>query len=913
MPSRPTEAPFRKDSRYKPARPHPNNTRQHGNLHGLQHAASGTADVLLGIPSESLTHVTSFLAPPDLLALARTCKSLHAHVADDNTWRRAYVYQYLGITPESDLRDDGDKTLLMRREESSWKKEFILRYNLRRRWEYSRSGTVAHIPHHSAVSVMHLMPQTTLLAASLQYGVVSRSFPLSGKILRGYLDASGTLNGLGIGNPNAEFSPHVSSIALASEGGTAKILWGFRNGEVAVTVAVRAMDFSRTSASRMVRCRLGDCHEGAVECVSWASGVEGCTYFVSGGADGRVRLWEAKTALKCLWTSNKGPSLIPDPCAKIAVDLQQGVIAAGFRSGTLLVWTGFAGLSIEASDGIALEPRELRIPAPAAPPAAPGAQPQEDTPQELTDLRIAPGGDHLALLAAYHPSPHFHRLSWNAAAGTFDRTLFGDAATGPIRAILPVWAARREEHDFVITGDQVGNVSIYSWTQSLPPTSSASPALGAGAIQAVRRFAAHEDGAVTALAWNSAVLVSGSSRGTIKVWDALTFAPLRAFPSPAARPNAGGEWDGVGQILLERDALVVSVGNRVMAWKATPVGKNVGAGKGKSVRAGGGRSTSSGVAKWQQQIEMYRDIAESQRELREEQVHTRRSFGREKEQLSTLAHLGLSEVEAVEYVLMLSRDEEEARRVGAAEAASRLGLGEEGVFLADFDDVPTPMATPSSVFGSEAEPSFVAPSHSHSPSRRSSASAHSSPTSGGSSGGRVFSRAAYVAVRASSSNHKVQVSPRAQPEPMEAGSSFSTSPLPSRSASSSASAGALPPLPQTSDPDQFPAVAAAMSRTPSSASGSSVRGSAPGSPQSFRSAWSTPLRSLQSSSGAPSPSRIVGGATPPSESPSRSVAGVSGRRGAVPVSRAQEDDEDEDLRFAIELSLAEARSRGEDV
>ena len=132
MPSRPTEAPFRKDSRYKPARPHPNNTRQHGNLHGLQHAASGTADVLLGIPSESLTHVTSFLAPPDLLALARTCKSLHAHVADDNTWRRAYVYQYLGITPESDLRDDGDKTLLMRREESSWKKEFILRYNLRR-------------------------------------------------------------------------------------------------------------------------------------------------------------------------------------------------------------------------------------------------------------------------------------------------------------------------------------------------------------------------------------------------------------------------------------------------------------------------------------------------------------------------------------------------------------------------------------------------------------------------------------------------------------------------------------------------------------------------------------------------------------------------------------------------------------
>lgn len=129
MPSRPIEAHSKKENRRKQPRPHPN-ARQHGNLHGLAHIASGTADVLLSIPSESLTHVTSFLDPPDLLSLARTCKSLHAHVADDNTWRRAYVYQYFGVTPESDLRDD--ETLMLRREESSWKREFVLRYNLTR-------------------------------------------------------------------------------------------------------------------------------------------------------------------------------------------------------------------------------------------------------------------------------------------------------------------------------------------------------------------------------------------------------------------------------------------------------------------------------------------------------------------------------------------------------------------------------------------------------------------------------------------------------------------------------------------------------------------------------------------------------------------------------------------------------------
>ncbi|KAI0742453.1 hypothetical protein C8Q80DRAFT_1108453 [Daedaleopsis nitida] len=756
---------------------------------------------------------------------------------------------------------------------------------------------------------MHLMPHTTLLAASLQYGVVSRSYPLSGKILRGFLDASGTLNGLGIGNPNAEFSPHVSSIALASEGGTAKILWGFRNGEVAVTTALRAMDHSRMSASRLVRCRLGDCHEGAVETVSWVSGAEGCVFFVSGGADGRVKLWEAKTTVNLLWTSNNGLSLIPDPCVKVAMDLQQGVIAAGLRSGSILVWTGFGVLASEPSDSAALEPRETRIPPPVAPPPATDS-PHASTPLEFMELRIAPRQQHISLLVAYSSTPHFHRLAWSAKSDVFECTLFGEEGTGAIQALFPVWASRHDEDEFIIAGDQLGNVSIYAWnaTTSPSPILTASSTVGTAPIRAVRRFAAHEDGAVTALAWNSAVLVTGSARGTIRVWDALTFTSLRAFPSPAARPVAGADWDGVGQVLLERDALIVSVGNRVLAWKAGPAGRSAGHGKGKSVRTASGRN-SNGVAKWQQQIEMYRDIAESQRELEEEKGRTRQTFGREKEQLSTLAHLGLSEVEAVEYVLMLSRDEEEARRSTTTE---RPRFGEEGVFLADFDDVPTPMATPGNMF--DAEPTTFARS------RTSLSSAHSSPSSGsytsasGVQGGRSF-----PSTVPSSSNHKVQVSPRAEPEPMEAG--FSTSPLPSRSmsASSSSSTG-IPPM--VDDTDHFPAVAvsrtASSASTSTSAAGSSTRGSVSGSPQSFRSAsaWSTPLRSLHSSQ-APSPSRVGVGhaaAASPSQSPARSLPGVfqSARRQAE-ASRSASYDEDEDLRFAIELSLAEARSRGEAV
>ncbi|KAI9061901.1 hypothetical protein FKP32DRAFT_1575110 [Trametes sanguinea] len=732
---------------------------------------------------------------------------------------------------------------------------------------------------------MHLMPNTSLLSASLQYGVVSRSFPLTGKVLRGFLDASGTANGLGIGNPNAEFSPHVSSVALASEGGTGKILWGYRNGEVAVTTAVRVMDNNRASAARLIRCRLGDCHEGAVETVAWDRSVDSPSFCVTGGADGRVKLWDAKSSLRCLWTSNKGPTLVPDPPVKLAVDLQRGIVSAALRSGNIVVWTGFPSLSLESADLTAPQPRELRIPPPTIP-VAPGSSPFESLPLEILDLRISPQGDHPSLLVAYRHSPQLHRLTWVPSANVFERTLLGDPSGVLISAILPVWASRQGERSFVIAGDELGTVSIFPWNER-PPQSSAS---GVAFVSPLQQFTAHEDGSITALAWNSTVLVTGSSRGTTNVWDALTFSPLRSLASPATKPAAGAEWDRVSQILLERDTLLVAVGSRVMAWKAGPVGRPGMHGKGKTLRS----AKTSGTAKWHQQMEMHRDIAESRRELEEEQAHTRRTFGRQREQLSTLANLGLDEVEAVEYVLMLSRDEEEARWHNST-------FGEdEGVFMADFDDIPTPMATPNTMFGSESSSAM--------PSRTSSRASSDAGTSVF-QGGRSYPRAV-----ASTSNHKIQVSPRFRPEPMEAGPSIG--PAPARSASSGSSV-----LPPASDSEQFPAV----SRTPSSASGSvgtgtsmpstpasSVRDSAPGSPHSVRSAWSTPLRSLHSSE-APSPSRL---GVSPTLSPTRTLSGAvanAGPFGAGDHGLMNTEEEDEDLRFAIELSIAEARSRGEDV
>lgn len=237
-------------------------------------------------------------------------------------------------------------------------------------------------------------------------------------------------------------------------------------------------------------------------------------------------------------------------------------------------------------------------------------------------------------------------------------------------------------------------------------------------------------------------------------------------------------------------------------------------------------------------------------ELEYENSHTQRMYGCEREQRSTLDTLGLSELEAVEYVLMLSREEEEARQHGTTV--------EEGVFEGEFDDLPDTST---------------------------SSRSRSSPSK------PWKDDCQYPRVSIPVSNEKVQVSPPFVPEPMEAGTSVS--PLKSLTIRSSASPGPLTSRSTSSSSlDHFPAMGCSPSSKPSSKRGTSA---------SPHSAWSTPLKSSPTSS---SPrSHVI--------TPTRSAnASLSVD---VPRSGKQSREMDDDLKLAIELSLAEARRRGDNV
>lgn len=435
---------------------------------------------------------------------------------------------------------------------------------------------------------MHLMPNTTLLTASLQYGIVARSYPLTGKILRGYLDASGTANGLGHGNPNLEFSPHVTAIALASEGRTAKVLWGFRNGEIAVTTSVRAMEGNRPSAAKHTRCKVEDCHDAAVCALAWGmeAGQEGPTAFVTGDMHGQVKLWDTKR-MKCIWASTKKEGLDRDVCGKIAVNIAQGVVVAAMESNEISIWSGLGPLISSEQDFLDHVPNEIAVP---PFPAFNASQ----TPvgvvhqRELIELNVSiPRDSKLRVFVAFKDDPYLYRLDVDLATSAIERSAFGDGS-GAVTAVKPVFATQDGESSFVLVGDQLGGICVYDCDAPSP--------VGNASTAPLRKIDAHEDGAVTALAWNTVVLASGSSRGTIKVWDSLSLAHLRSFSSPGARPAVGEDWDAVGQILLERTVLLVSVGSRVMAWQAGPISRHDKA-KGKQVRV----ARNSGLAKWQRE------------------------------------------------------------------------------------------------------------------------------------------------------------------------------------------------------------------------------------------------------------------------------------------------------------------------
>lgn len=390
------------------------------------------------------------------------------------------------------------------------------------------------------------------MTSSIQYGTVARSIPLNGRVLKGYIDASGT--GLGIGNPNVEFTPDVSVCTMTSDGGAARVFWGKRNGEVAITVANRVMD-SR-AASKFIRCAGNDQHEGAVQRLVPNSD---SNTLLSAGADGRIKLWEIK-ALQLLWSTDKQQlSLITDPFVSIAGSLSDGFVAGALKSGDILLYDLYQ--SETPTDELRVRSiHQLRISSPIHDERPhPTTRGNEDSlsQRQIAKMWLYPTGElSVLLIVQYTHHPQFYRVHANVQSHDVTITSFGDSSFSHISTIEPIISTCSRDNNMIIVGDLLGFISIYD--ANVPTQTSVAP---------IHRFEAHTDGSVTAISWTPTFLATGSTRGTTVVWDSLTLEPVRYFTTPAPRPAPGEDWDLVSRILVDNEFMIIIIGNCVMAWK----------------------------------------------------------------------------------------------------------------------------------------------------------------------------------------------------------------------------------------------------------------------------------------------------------------------------------------------------------
>ncbi|KAL1682143.1 hypothetical protein EV122DRAFT_204099 [Schizophyllum commune] len=868
------------------------------NQHGHRQAVDGgrRISLLCDLPPESRTHITAYLDPPSLDALGQTCKLLRAHVADESTWYHAFLCQLLGVGPEASLSNE--TALLLRRQQKSWRLEFAYRHKMRGRWQRSRNTTVVHSPVHSYVNAIHPLANGGLLTCSLRYGIVARSHPLTGKVVKGFLSASGGGAGLGIGNPNLEFAPDATACTLTSEGATARVAWGYRNGQLAIVIAKKAMEGK--VAADFLLCRVDDFHEGAVVDVVWEQDM-----VVSAAADGRIKIWQKRHMIQCLWTSPKDErAVVPVKCAKVVSALARGFIACVMENGDILIWRGFmlgdaqdAGTPRVDAENVAA----VRVPCPLP---KPSSENLVDTLPEVLAFHADKTAPEPTVLVAYLQQALFYRI---AVAGPADIRIstYGDPAFR-LTSVAPFFTSEPTEHSFVLAGDHLGTIAIYDWAGKQVVTSttdSSPPSLN----PPLRKFDAH-DAAVTALASNGVVIATGSARGAIHAYDALTLERVRTFDALETR-SASGFTSPLDKEI--REMLLATVGDEVLAWQLGKVPKTqrhvmVGAkGKGRAWR--------------ERKIEIREGMATAKDADRNfpgrhpsNSNFSQGSVNKQaRVQQAKMDALGLDEAEALEYVMMLSREE-----------AGPQATLDEGVFEGDFDSASLAGADNASLAGERqgASPSGGRPiPPSSSRTSPPAASAWASPPASSSRRTSPATTSAWASLP----------SPSLAPASLDDEVAFpSVSPH-----TPSSSVRASPPSTTQS------AWSTLLRASPPS---SSVRASPPSS--SVQSAWGTPLRitpgsgrirvsgsgpdvsaAITSAAGAWSSVSAASPRSPETRTSPRSstVNDVQPEPSAPrpPTTEDNEvmgdaenmDDMDDDLRYAIELSLAEARSRGEAV
>ncbi|KAF8946997.1 hypothetical protein BGZ47_010659 [Haplosporangium gracile] len=644
-------------------------------------------NIICTLPVELLSHIVSHLEPNELFVVSLVCQLFYHVVNADSCWKQAFMKFFGASVP------------FKRLDPKSWRGEYIKRTRLLRRWERGRGFNIMIDPKIGQITDLWAETNNTpnqgwFLAGGLSQGVVAKCNPQLGKVQK---DAVFRMIHL-----------EVSVMTMDRH----RVLWGLSTGQVSLTI------LSYATAGQSFQTFSGF-HNGPVSCVKLVPNYLG--FVLTGGADGVVRLWDVVKA-RTVREFRTGLSLTDASARRIdhICCEPNSHIIAGTSGGEIYIWdvdiNAIVSPIFATANGMSSPARSTTsdTTTQSTPPAIPGLMAVDgeiipepalaptlpkviNLPEEFKGvhyLEVDFGlGEHALILAQAADSKVIHLYSletqehlatlrspahlspitaihWDIPKHEKPMILLSNASSHKSQQTLHAIYGRHDAPSLLATGDNTGNICLWYLSDIFKrKSSSAHGDLHPSQIQQETPtlnptcvLRAH-DTRVTSLFIDKLILVSGSADGWIKAWNPVNGKLVSVLNTGFIRGREANDTTSLMNRCMVIDGIqcrgVVSVGDLIRSWDFSP-----GAGLAKDkYRKGAAKKPINYSAGHRTKIQ--NDIRhsleetvslkrlESQVKERQQQLHKRYN------NLQGLNMVDMTDEEVVEYVMMLSKEQDD--------------------------------------------------------------------------------------------------------------------------------------------------------------------------------------------------------------------------------------------------------------
>ncbi|KAF9109739.1 hypothetical protein BGX27_007251 [Mortierella sp. AM989] len=625
-------------------------------------------NIICTMPAELLSHIVSHLEPNELFNMSLVCRLFYHIVNADSCWKEAFMKFFGASIP------------FKRLDPKSWRGEYIKRTKLLRRWEKGRGSNVLINPFIGQITKLWAEADNTqsdgsFLVGGLAEGVVARYDPAQGKVQRVF-----------------RILQLVQAEIMVMAMDRRRVLWGLSTGQVCLTT------LSYATAGQSFETFAGF-HHGPVSCVKLVPHQLG--FVLTGGVDGTVKLWDVAKS-RCVYEFWTGSNLIGDVKGRIDhICCEPGsCVIAGTSRGEIYVWDVDinsiialpsvpsssdndvpAGATADTDAGTPIS----NVPTP-LPPVVPKVVSISEEFKGVGYLEVDFGLYNSGLILAHAVGSTVMQL-YSLHTLTRVATLNSPAHFTPISAVhwdipkheKPMISlsngsrltsyGRHELPSLLVTGDVSGNICIWYLSDALKRHTLKMKNLHESQLlnevidlQPTCVMKGH-DTSITSLFVDKLIIVSGSHNGWAKTWNPVNGKFISVLNTGHIRGREANNTNSsaINCIVVnsQKSCGALSIGGVIRCWDFSPEAVHA---KDKHRKHIAKKPVHySGGPKNKIQIDIRHSVEEtvSLHRLEAQTKERRENLHRRYNNLEGLNMVDMTDEEVVEYVMMLSKDQDD--------------------------------------------------------------------------------------------------------------------------------------------------------------------------------------------------------------------------------------------------------------